>query len=134
IVLSASGLCPSVRRLSWFTLLMGTSCCRGGEFIPRAKLFRDSRLLHPPSHKFGYVIVRFLFKRGNQVVQIKPALPAGIEHVPRRFSKCFLPAGSAGLDRKSTRLNSSHTVISYAVFCLKKKTNTLLERHNRLYT
>src|SRR5947207_11069456 len=29
-------------------------------------------------------------------------------------------------DRKSTRLNSSHTVISYAVFCLKKK-NALLE-------
>src|SRR5438034_3825968 len=27
----------------------------------------------------------------------------------------------AGADRKSTRLNSSHTVISYAVFCLKKK-------------
>src|SRR5436190_14254373 len=27
----------------------------------------------------------------------------------------------AGQDRKSTRLNSSHTVISYAVFCLKKK-------------
>src|SRR5438034_10010555 len=28
---------------------------------------------------------------------------------------------AAELDRKSTRLNSSHTVISYAVFCLKKK-------------
>src|SRR5256885_7523553 len=28
-------------------------------------------------------------------------------------------------DRKSTRLNSSHLVISYAVFCLKKKTKTL---------
>src|SRR5947207_6744663 len=28
----------------------------------------------------------------------------------------------APVDRKSTRLNSSHTVISYAVFCLKKKT------------
>src|SRR5256885_7976460 len=28
---------------------------------------------------------------------------------------------SAGADRKSTRLNSSHLVISYAVFCLKKK-------------
>src|SRR5260221_10174748 len=27
------------------------------------------------------------------------------------------------IDRKSTRLNSSHTVISYAVFCLKKKKN-----------
>src|SRR5438034_7167456 len=40
-------------------------------------------------------------------------------------------AGGAG-DRKSTRLNSSHTVISYAVFCLKKKkmrhdhTNTMV--------
>src|SRR5438034_8646840 len=34
------------------------------------------------------------------------------------------PAGrvvGVDLDRKSTRLNSSHTVISYAVFCLKKK-------------
>src|SRR5438034_8761656 len=29
--------------------------------------------------------------------------------------------GMRWLDRKSTRLNSSHTVISYAVFCLKKK-------------
>src|SRR5437588_1591287 len=29
---------------------------------------------------------------------------------------------SSTSDRKSTRLNSSHTVISYAVFCLKKKT------------
>src|SRR5260221_9654364 len=29
--------------------------------------------------------------------------------------------GAAKGDRKSTRLNSSHTVISYAVFCLKKK-------------
>src|SRR5256885_5735884 len=29
-----------------------------------------------------------------------------------------------GEDRKSTRLNSSHLVISYAVFCLKKKKNT----------
>src|SRR5438034_4299417 len=32
-----------------------------------------------------------------------------------------LRPGSVGGDRKSTRLNSSHTVISYAVFCLKKK-------------
>src|SRR5947207_8971677 len=30
-------------------------------------------------------------------------------------------SSSIPLDRKSTRLNSSHTVISYAVFCLKKK-------------
>src|SRR5256885_6184984 len=33
---------------------------------------------------------------------------------------------SLSLDRKSTRLNSSHLVISYAVFCLKKKKKTTL--------
>src|SRR5260221_6369062 len=32
-------------------------------------------------------------------------------------------------DRKSTRLNSSHTVISYAVFCLKKKNKPEQDRH-----
>src|SRR2546426_7597985 len=40
-----------------------------------------------------------------------------------RFSgvPAFNPAVDSLLDRKSTRLNSSHLVISYAVFCLKKK-------------
>src|SRR2546428_3621937 len=33
-------------------------------------------------------------------------------------------ANNAGADRKSTRLNSSHDQISYAVFCLKKKKKT----------
>src|SRR5205807_3810285 len=43
------------------------------------------------------------------------------------LAKVLHPAGGmqnfreTGLDRKSTRLNSSHLVISYAVFCLKKK-------------
>src|SRR2546430_6842141 len=32
-------------------------------------------------------------------------------------------------DRKSTRLNSSHSQISYAVFCLKKKKHTTLQSH-----
>src|SRR5256885_12178415 len=35
------------------------------------------------------------------------------------------------IDRKSTRLNSSHLVISYAVFCLKKKKNTLHKHKSR---
>src|SRR3712207_8148564 len=34
--------------------------------------------------------------------------------------------GAGGLDRKSTRLNSSHANISYAVFCLKKKKQELI--------
>src|SRR3712207_7143635 len=34
--------------------------------------------------------------------------------------------GILGVDRKSTRLNSSHANISYAVFCLKKKKTTII--------
>src|SRR5258708_16315867 len=39
----------------------------------------------------------------------------------------FVDAGEPELrDRKSTRLNSSHQIISYAVFCLKKKKNIII--------
>src|SRR5437588_2975878 len=53
-----------------------------------------------------------------------------VVHQPRRrpVPRRLRPAAQRGelgphvrRDRKSTRLNSSHTVISYAVFCLKKK-------------
>src|SRR5258705_8316859 len=52
-----------------------------------------------------------------EVHEVAPALEPGVE-------------GRAGwgfheLDRKSTRLNSSHLGISYAVFCLKKKKNRI---------
>src|SRR5438034_7912242 len=57
------------------------------------------------------------------------AIPRSIISRPTsvRFNPAALERSSAArpikspLDRKSTRLNSSHTVISYAVFCLKKK-------------
>src|SRR5436305_3856564 len=39
------------------------------------------------------------------------------------FSRLSLPPPAPLPDRKSTRLNSSHVRISYAVFCLKKKTD-----------
>src|SRR5476649_2986489 len=42
--------------------------------------------------------------------------------MPNSVSLCPINAPVRLRDRKSTRLNSSHTVISYAVFCLKKKT------------
>src|SRR6266704_301942 len=48
-----------------------------------------------------------------------------------------IPARCARSDRKSTRLNSSHVSISYAVFCLKKKKkklfNMLFTNHDRVY-
>src|SRR3712207_8265513 len=53
---------------------------------------------------------------------------SGLQHLP--FNTVFQPAAARGMaqsaaartDRKSTRLNSSHANISYAVFCLNKKT------------
>src|SRR2546430_7446881 len=43
---------------------------------------------------------------------------------PRRGSGLRRGPGGLAQDRKSTRLNSSHSQISYAVFCLKKKKKT----------
>src|SRR5256885_12822821 len=42
--------------------------------------------------------------------------------------------GLLDLDRKSTRMNSSHLVISYAVFCLKKKKKTIQTSIDAIYT
>src|SRR5262245_64669680 len=50
------------------------------------------------------------------------------EEVAERFVEDDLIA--LGRDRKSTRLNSSHLGISYAVFCLKKKINTNQQKYN----
>src|SRR5207249_10530561 len=57
--------------------------------------------------------------------------PAGhrLEGEPGSGGAVYAPGDltrrGAGVDRKSTRLNSSHVSISYAVFCLKKKNNNI---------
>src|SRR2546426_7047166 len=52
---------------------------------------------------------------------------ARLKTVVRPRNPCVLwRTGSEFLDRKSTRLNSSHLVISYAVFCLKKKKKKII--------
>src|SRR5438034_2461106 len=62
----------------------------------------------------SFRIILICFPREN--LQALATLLAKRDHPPQ-------------LDRKSTRLNSSHTVISYAVFCLKKKKkNTDIKR------
>src|SRR5256885_8281343 len=78
-------------------------------------------------------------------LSLHDALP--IFHVDDRAENTFLLSGDRSnpaqaeergdddqLDRKSTRLNSSHLVISYAVFCLKKKKkkNTMIDIHPKL--
>src|SRR3712207_8871365 len=69
--------------------------------------------------------------RSLPAVEIRP--DSGVYDYTARYTagatRFLCPAevdpGVAARDRKSTRLNSSHANISYAVFCLKKKKNTL---------
>src|SRR2546427_4221282 len=58
-------------------------------------------------------------RRARPSVPVRPE-PIGTQPAPQR-----------GADRKSTRLNSSHSQISYAVFCLKKKKNRTGSRRAR---
>src|SRR5258705_5191316 len=53
---------------------------------------------------------------------------AALEAVPLKSMRKF---ATRSRDRKSTRLNSSHLGISYAVFCLKKKKNNQDQRRKR---
>src|SRR5258708_22836820 len=76
---------------------------------PRSTLFPYTTLFRSPAAaapRFGDPL-RAALRR---------ALPLHLGEPPRRGAR-ELRAG----DRKSTRLNSSHQIISYAVFCLKKK-------------
>src|SRR2546422_3476385 len=57
---------------------------------------------------------------GDEPPQVRPRLPIRAPQLPLRDLGHDAGIGWA-VDRKSTRLNSSHGYISYAVFCLKKK-------------
>src|SRR2546430_827320 len=57
--------------------------------------------------------------RSSSSASARPMSPNG--RVPFLCLPLFLGRRGLGRDRKSTRLNSSHSQISYAVFCLKKK-------------
>src|SRR5438034_5291040 len=78
------------------------------------------RIRHPPrSTLFPYTTLFRSRARGGR--SPAPHRAASARRC-RRSSPCRSRAAPpGGRDRKSTRLNSSHTVISYAVFCLKKK-------------
>src|SRR2546426_2035649 len=57
----------------------------------------------------------------------RPSLPPlAFEEVIEPVAEQLEPEDARDPDRKSTRLNSSHLVISYAVFCLKKKKKTIV--------
>src|SRR2546426_8603236 len=83
--------------------------------FPYTTLFRSSRFAWKVDAGAEFAVtqpvfdVRQLEAFLKRVEQFKIPIVAGIWNCSTR------------LDRKSTRLNSSHLVISYAVFCLKKK-------------
>src|SRR5947207_10690114 len=74
--------------------------------------------------------------RSEVYERFAPQSPNGTADPQLGIRQFTVGTGGIGLDRKSTRLNSSHTVISYAVFCLKKKKATaqitrILVKHRR---
>src|SRR5207253_9051214 len=66
-------------------------------------------------------------------VSVEDAIALGTSAVARMLRTPLIVTLTKG-DRKSTRLNSSHVAISYAVFCLKNKTHSPLpsSRHGRM--
>src|SRR5258707_3935257 len=78
----------------------------------------------PRSTLFPYTTL-FRSQHARQRVIVKHALDTG----QRAEMAVSLLDALEGRDRKSTRLNSSHANISYAVFCLKKKKN--IRQHSR---
>src|SRR3712207_8771089 len=79
----------------------------------------------PRSTLFPYTT---LFRSGGPptlLQTLRTVIPDADNH-PVAFARdmgYYAKKSNASLDRKSTRLNSSHANISYAVFCLKKKRN-----------
>src|SRR2546422_7096760 len=91
---------------------------------PRSTLFPYTTLFRSTPQKYPEVIVRARLTKSlgsrsnNRHKGVQPAPEA--DHVTGFEHHRNLGTG----DRKSTRLNSSHGYISYAVFCLKKKKAT----------
>src|SRR5437867_4735030 len=74
-----------------------------------------------------WIVERFPIDVGIELDASQPQAPDRVvDFAQRRRDIIERQAGNTGdaADRKSTRLNSSHRTISYAVFCLKKKNST----------
>src|SRR2546430_10279017 len=81
----------------------------------------------PRSTLFPYTtLFRSAFKDNLLAVRrpLRPAVRLGVVCKPGNLGAVGVHRVDLGVDRKSTRLNSSHSQISYAVFCLKKKKTT----------
>src|SRR3712207_5878362 len=104
-----------IRAIRRFSTFLGASPDQAGfEDVRRYQLFLIETGASPPTINHAVTALRFLF----QVTLHRPEVMQPIPFVPEPRK---LPVVLSPEDRKSTRLNSSHANISYAVFCLKKK-------------
>src|SRR3712207_8806861 len=86
---------------------------------PRSTLFPYTTLFRSLAKLLGEEISRISERLGGDTARISKLLG---ENIKMNTTVSFGDAQSGEFsDRKSTRLNSSHANISYAVFCLKKK-------------
>src|SRR3712207_6953217 len=86
---------------------------------PRSTLFPYTTLFRSATSKFGFPVGQ---APSGSAVKGWPRCPSHLIPAPPGSNAVTLKDSlSSTLDRKSTRLNSSHANISYAVFCLKKK-------------
>src|SRR5256885_7194502 len=90
--------------------------------FPYTTLFRSGILFALALRRRLIDEERLAFPTGVATAEVIEALHGG-DSGARGRARTLLWAGLVAGDRKSTRLNSSHLVISYAVFCLKKKNN-----------
>src|SRR2546430_11282156 len=92
--------------------------------FPYTTLFRSdvARMPRAPRPRIGKI-------RGHVQRRAHPARAAARELFARDVTRRH-----DARDRKSTRLNSSHSQISYAVFCLKKKMKNRIQVTSALYT
>src|SRR3712207_6904009 len=96
---------------------------------PRSTLFPYTTLFRSAEHERGRdLLVRVAGGDEPQHLRLAFGQPAG-QRPSRSGGERGGVAAHAELDRKSTRLNSSHANISYAVFCLKKKKHTTNRLH-----
>src|SRR3712207_7723725 len=98
-----------IRRPPRSTLFPYTTLFRSFSFIASKNLF-----VGIPINFIAMFIIGFLFCYD---LKTNLYIPFGLQYL----FMLSVPVSNAQIDRKSTRLNSSHANISYAVFCLKKK-------------
>src|SRR3712207_8531759 len=90
---------------------------------PRSTLFPYTTLFRSPEFRTELALDA-LARLGRPVIEVDQETLA--DAMSAAAGAAVFALAEAALDRKSTRLNSSHANISYAVFCLKKKKITTI--------